>query len=124
MNIFKNPTDISKLSRKDPAYPVVHEFIQRLMILADDMSQTWCPESEGYIVILESTDVGQNLGEVYDGLFEELPIEGVFKRSDFFVAVALYNNSYGHIFLVEDAPWIDGPIRQTLEENLDPVTVE
>ena len=120
MITFKYPSDITKLPRANPAYPLIKEYIQRLMITADDMSRTWNPDDEGYLAILEPSDVNQNLGDVWHGLFQDIPFEGVFKRSGFYVAVFLANNSFGIVYLVEDAEWIDGPIREILNENLDP----
>jgi hypothetical protein len=120
MITLKYPSEITKVPRTDPAYPLIKEYIQLTMRTSDANAPPWDPDSEGFLAILEPTDVGINLGEVYDGLFEELPFEGVMKRDGFYVAIVLYNNSYGHLILVEDASWIDGPIRDALEENLNP----
>ena len=119
MITFKHPSDITKLPRDDPAYPLIKEYIQLIMRTSDKHSMPWDPEREGYLAILESSDVGQHLGEFFDGLFQDMPFEATLKRDGFYVAIALYNNSYGHLILVEDASWIDGPIRQVLDLHND-----
>ena len=42
-------------------------------------------------------------------------------RDGFFIAIYLANNEYGLIFVIPDAPWVNGELRQMIEDNLDPL---
>ncbi len=119
MITFKYPSDITKLSRNDPAYLLVREYLLRLMVTADDSCQCWCPETQGFIVQLHPEDTNQNLLPVWKGQFQDIPFENVHYQDDFYIAIVILNNDFGLIWLVEDAPWIDGAIRDVLEENMD-----
>jgi hypothetical protein len=47
--------------------------------------------------------------------------EGIMRRGDFFIAIYLANNEYGLVFVIPDAPWVDGELRQLIEDTLDPL---
>ncbi|MBT3203229.1 MAG: hypothetical protein HOM14_06730 [Gammaproteobacteria bacterium] len=119
MITFKYPSDITKLPRNDPAYLLVREYLLRLMVTADDSCQCWCPESQGFIVQLEESDTSRNLMPVWQDQFKDIPFESVHYQDGFYIAVVILNNNFGLIWLVEDAPWIDGPIRDVLKRNMD-----
>ena len=41
------------------------------------------------------------------------------RRGDFFIAIYLANTEYGLVFVIPDAPWVDGELRQLIEDTLD-----
>ena len=38
----------------------------------------------------------------------------------FYIAIYLANNEYGLCFVIPDAPWVNGELREVIEDNLDP----
>ena len=42
-------------------------------------------------------------------------------RDGFFIAIYLANNEYSPVFVIPDAPWVNGELRQMIEDNLDPL---
>ena len=41
-------------------------------------------------------------------------------RDSFFLAIFLANNEFGLVFVIPDAEWVNGRLRQVMLENLDP----
>jgi hypothetical protein len=42
-------------------------------------------------------------------------------RDGFYTAIYLANNEYGLCFVIPDAPWVDGELRELIEDILDPL---
>jgi len=42
------------------------------------------------------------------------------KVDGFFQAIFLANNEFGIVFVIPDVPWVNGKLRELIEENLDP----
>ena len=65
MITFKSPTDLSKLSTADPAYPVIEELVRDLIIAYDTPEHPYTPEDYGYIVLIEEGDTDRILSEIW-----------------------------------------------------------
>ena len=50
-----------------------------------------------------------------------VPVEGIMLRDGFFIAIYLANNEYGLCFVIPDAPWVNGELRELIEDILDPL---
>jgi len=50
----------------------------------------------------------------------EVPWEGIMLEDGWFKAIFLANNSFGIVFVIPDAEWVNGELREVLEDNLDP----
>ncbi len=114
MVTFKSVSDLSKLPADDPAFPIVEELVDQLIrAYADDYDA----DAYGYITLVEECDVH---GFWDDWHLADLLWEGIMRRDDYFVAIYLANNEFGIVFVIPDAPWITGRIREVINENLDP----
>ena len=62
------------------------------------------------------------LDEIWDGCtLLDIYWEGIMRRGEFFIAIYLANNEYGLVFVIPDAPWVNGELRQMIEDTLDPI---
>ena len=124
MILFKSPEDLKKLSTKDPAYPILEDLIKRLIIDFTDEGYEYDPEAHGYIALIEKHDLERVLEEIWpepDGwTLLDIPWEGIMQIDGFFQAIFLANNEFGIVFIIPDAPWVDGKLREVIEEHLDP----
>ena len=118
---FKSVNDLQQLSPSDPAYALVADFIQRLIVNYEAEGYKYDPAGDGWICLLGPEDVDRPITEIWDDwTLLDVPWEGITKQDNFWILVFLANNEFGILFLAEDAPWINGKLRKMLEENLDP----
>ena len=118
MITFKSTEDLSKLPPEDPTYPTVKELIERL-ITAYGKPYNW--QDYGYVILIEEADVNETLDEIWNGCnLLNIYWEGIMLRDGFFIAIYLANNEYGLVFVIPDAPWVKGELRQMIDDTLDP----
>ena len=118
MITFKSTEDLSKLPPSDPAFPTVQELVDRL-ITAYGQPYNW--QDYGYVILIEEPDADRTLDEIWDGCtLLDIYWEGIMLRDGFFIAIYLANNEYGLVFVIPDAPWVDGELRALIEDTLDP----
>ena len=93
--------------------------VRRLLISV--VSPRWyCPENDGYLVLIEPPDIATELDEL--GLscpLHEVQFEGVSLKDGLFHAIYLANNQFVLSFLIPDADWVTPELRQHLIENLE-----
>ena len=122
MLTFKSPEDISKLSPDDPAFPVVRELIQDLIEAYTWEGHPYNPDWYGYTILIQEGDADRTLDELWDGCtLLNIPWEGITKQGDFFIAIYLANNEYVLCFVIPDADWVNGELREMIEDILDPL---
>ena len=122
MITFKSPEDISKLPPDDPAYATVQELIKDLIEAYTWEGHPYNPDWYGYTILIEPEDVDRTLDELWDGAtLLNIPWEGIMLRDGFFIAIYLANNEYGLSFVIPDAPWVAGELRELIEDILDPL---
>ncbi len=121
MITIKSLTDLQKVPSNHPAYHLLHELTESLINGYTWEGHPYAPEDHGYIVLIDSTDASRVLA-AYEMPYRliDIPWEGVTLRDGFFHAVYLANNDFWISFLVPDEDWVSGPLRETLEANLDP----
>ena len=113
MITFKSTEDLSKLSPDDPAYATVKELIEQLITAYSPPGRSYDAEDDGYIILIEPEDADRTLDELWDGCtLLNIPWEGIFLRDNFFVAIYLANNEYGLSFVIPDADWVTGELRE------------
>jgi hypothetical protein len=118
---FKSTEDLAKLSPSDPAFPTVQELVDRLITAYTTPDKPYNHEDYGYVILIEEADVNRTLDEIWDGCtLLDIYWEGIMKQGDFFIAIYLANNEYGLVFVIPDAPWVNGELRQMIEDTLDP----
>ena len=106
----------------DPAYPTVHELVERLITEYTPPGGTYNADDYGYVILIEEANVERALGEISDSCtLLHIYWEGIMPSDGFFIAIYLANNEYGLVFVIPDAPWVDGKLRQLIENTLDPL---
>ena len=114
MVIFKSNDDLQKLPGPNP---VVEDLVERLITVHGD---TYDAEAEGYVVLVEPEDADRVLVEILDYRLIDIPWEGIIRRDDQFIAIFLANNEFGICFVIPDGDWVQGELREVIEQNLDP----
>jgi hypothetical protein len=120
---FKPISDLSKISRDDPAYPVIEDLAQKLLVTTQSMARPYDPEADGWIVLIEKGDVDRPLTDIWGEDAYRLintPWEGVSNQDGFYIAVFLANNDFGLVFVIPDADWLPDELRNVLDDNLVP----
>jgi hypothetical protein len=122
MKTFKSPEDLNKLDPSDSAYPKVKELIADLISAYTWEGHPYNPDWYGYIILIEPEDADRVLDELWnDCTLLNIPWEGIFLRDGFYNAIYLANNEYGLTFVIPDADWVDGELREMIEGILDPL---
>jgi hypothetical protein len=116
---FKRHSDLEKLDTDDPARPVMEKLIEQLIDNFTEPGQTYSPEDFGYLILVEPGDTDRELNEIDMPKLTEIFWEGASMRHGFIYAVYLGTDDYGMGFVIPDAPWIDGELREVLEDILD-----
>jgi hypothetical protein len=125
MITFKSPEDISKLSPDDPAHATVKELIDQLISAYSPPDRAYDAEDDGYIILIEQEDAQRELDELWDGCtLLNIPWEGIMLRDGFSTAIYLANNEYGLTFVIPDANWVTGELREMIEDILDPLPTD
>ena len=66
--------------------------------------------------------MNRTIDEIWDGCrLTDIYWEGIMLRDGFFIAIYLANNEHGLVFVIPDAPWVGGELRQMIEDILDPL---
>lgn len=117
MLTFKSRSDLSQLQPTNPAFPLIEDLVTNLIDAYTWEGHPYVPEDFGYIVLIEETDVDSviDLPEVQCNLLDVL-WEGAAKRGDFYLAIYLWNDDAGMSFVIPNAPWVCGKLRELLDE--------
>ena len=120
MITFKSRDDLNRLPPDHPAYPVIREQVDQLITAYINEGYPYDPDDDGYIALIEPGDTDRTLDEIWDGCrLVDIPWEGVFLRDGHYTAIYLANNEFGISFVIPDADWVNGELREVLEEILD-----
>jgi hypothetical protein len=125
MITFKSTEDLAKLPVTDPAYVTVKKLIEQLISAYSPPGRAYDAEDDGYIILVEPEDAQRELDELWDGCsIQTIPWEGIMLRDGFFIAIYLANNEYGLTFVIPDADWVNGELREFIEDILDPLPTD
>jgi hypothetical protein len=125
MITFKSPEDLNKLSATNPAYATVKELIEQLITAYTDPGEPYNYEDNEYVILTEEGDVNRELDELWDGCtLLNIPWEGIMLRDGFYTAIYLANNEYGLTFVIPDTDWVNGELRDMIEDILDPLPTD
>ena len=119
---FKSVSDLQQLPPDDPAYPLIADLVQKLIVDYEADGFGYDPDADGWICLVEEGDADRPLTEIWDDgtRLADLYWEGFSKQDDYFLGVYLANNQFGLCFVIPDQPWVNGERRHVIEENLDP----
>ena len=116
MLLFKTENDLLQLPKDDPAYPIMEDLVERLIVNFPGH----IPDDHGFLALVQPGDTDRVLDEIWDDwTLLDIPWEGITLRDGFFYAVFLANNEFGIVFLIPDAPWVNGKLRAEINRNLD-----
>ncbi len=77
MLLFKSQSDLSKLDIHHPAYPIIDDLVQRLIVDFIKESFHYVPDDHGYIALIEEHDTQRVLDEIWsDWTLLDIPWEG------------------------------------------------
>jgi hypothetical protein len=116
---FKSHDDLRKLHPDDPAFPVMEELVRMLINDFTTPGQQYDADDYGYLVLVEPGDTDRVLNEVDMPPLVDIQWEGASMRHGFYYAVYLGTDDYGMGFLIPDADWVNGRLREVLDGILD-----
>jgi len=117
---FKAPNDLSNLPDSHPAYSLVEDLINRLIVNFPE-DRPYAPDDDGWICLIEEHDVDRVLSEVWeDWTLADVLWEGITLKEGHYQAVYLADNEKGFVFLIPDGPWLPETLRESIEYYLDP----
>ena len=122
MITFESTEDLNKLPPDDPAYATVKELVDQLITAYIPPGRAYDAEDDGYVILIKEGDADRTLDELWDGAtLLNTPWEGIMLQGDLFIAIYLANNEYGLTFVIPDADWVTGELREFIEDILDPI---
>ena len=120
MITFKSIADVEQLCNH-PVHAHLHATVESLFLPVIAEHPSYRPDDDGYLVLIEPGDVDRVLDDLdVPYRLSEMPFEGVTVVDRCFHAVYLANNQFALGFLIPDADWLPGELRQVLEAHLDP----
>ena len=126
MLTFKSIDDLSKLNSDDSSYSLIEDLVYRLCVDIPKENFKYDPSADGWINLVQPNDIGRVITEIWDDwTLLDVEWEAVTRhksnQSSFLVACFLCDNQKGFLFIFdENADWLQGELRQILEEHLDP----
>jgi hypothetical protein len=125
MITFKSLDDLSKLPPDHPAYPVIKDLAQKLLVTTASMARPYDPEADGYLVLIEESDIDRVLNEIWDDFtLLNAAWEGISKliskQHNFYIAIFIGAGDFGLVFAIPDEAWLPVELRKVLEGNLVP----
>jgi len=128
---IKSISDLnSKLSSDNPAYPIIEELAQKLLVNTESTTQPYDYEAYGWVVLItDKQDTVRPLMEIWGEdaySLTEIPWEGISRHQDgfyqegFYIGIFLANNDFGLVFVIPDADWLPDDLRDVLVDNLVP----
>ena len=125
MLTFKSTEDLSKLPENHSTHATIEELIVQLITAYSPPGRSYDPEDDGYVILIEAEDADRELDELWDGCtLLNIPWEGIMLRDGFYIAIYLANNEYGLTFVIPDADWVTGKLRDMIEDILDPLPTD
>jgi hypothetical protein len=78
------------------------------------------PADDGYVVLIEEEDIDRPLADLcLPYRLCEVPFEAVHILEGHYCGIYLANNEFAITFLIPDADWVQGELRQHLEKLLE-----
>ncbi len=121
MITFKSLDDLKQIDKDHSAYALLDDLAHRLLVNSPEEGFFYDPEADGFLVLIDESDTDDPLIGIWDDwTLLDVPWEGVMQEDGFFKAIFLANNEFGIVFLIPDAEWVNGELREALEYHLDP----
>jgi hypothetical protein len=100
--------------------PVMKTLVKQLIDDFTEPGQAYSANDFGYLVLIEPGDVDRVLTDLdMPWTLADVPWEGASMRGNFYYAVYLGTDDYGMGFVIPDADWVNGRLREVLDGILD-----
>jgi hypothetical protein len=120
MITFKSHSDLEKLDPDSPIKPVMEELVSVLIDDFTEPGQSYDADDFGYLVLIEPGDTDRVLTDIdMPWTLADVPWESASLRDGFIYDVYLGTDDYGMGFVIPDADWVNGKLRNVLEDILD-----
>jgi len=106
MMTFSSRADAARLHKTDPAHPVITKLAHGLF--SDTQPVT--------VALMEPDDIYHPLTQLRNA--EDVTLEGVIERENMFMIALQTDYEYGIVLVIPDKDWLNGELRQSIEENL------
>ena len=117
---FKSTTDLKQLPETHPAYPLIKDLVERL-IVEFPPGRAYDPDDDGWIALIEEQDIDRVITEIWpDWRLADVAWEGITYRDGFWQAIYLSDNEKGFVIVIPDEPWITPALRENIEFYQDP----
>jgi hypothetical protein len=114
MKIFSSLASLDQI-RGSPLGPMLREIVIRMLGHFE-----YNPEDDGFVVLIEPGDVARVLTDLsLPYHLHEVPFEAVHMQEGHYCGIYLANNQFAITFLIPDADWVQGELRQHLEHLLE-----
>jgi hypothetical protein len=118
---FKHPQDLKQLPESHPAYPIVKDLVERLIVDYQPPGRSYAPEDDGWIALIEESDVHRVITEIWpDWQLADVEWEGITYRDGFWQAIYLSDNEKGFVLSFPMHRGSPHELRETIECYLDP----
>jgi hypothetical protein len=114
MKVFSSLSSLDQI-RGSPLGPMLREIVIRMLGHFE-----YSPEDDGFVALVEPGDVERILTDLrLPYRMCEVPFEAVHMVERHFCGIYLANNQFAITFLIPDAEWVQGELRQHLENLLE-----
>jgi hypothetical protein len=114
MKIFDSLSSLNQI-RGSPLDPMLREIVIRML-----GHFQYDPAEDGFVVLVEPGDVDRELTDLcLPYRLHEVPFEAVHITEGYFCGVFLRDNEFAITFLIPDAEWVQGELRQHLENLME-----
>lgn len=114
MNIFSSLASLDQI-RGSPLGPMLRGIVIRMLGHFE-----YDPEDDGFVVLIEPGDVSRELTDLcLPYCLHEVPFEAVHMLEGHYCGIYLANNQFAITFLIPDTDWVQGELRQHLENLME-----
>ena len=119
MKVFKSLEDVDGAGLPPPLAEACRETLAALIGAYAEHGDTYDPEDDGYVVLVEEGDEDGDLEAECGYGLGDAPFEGGIFEAGVFRTCVLHNNQFGISIVVPDAPWLPPEIRARLLDACD-----
>jgi hypothetical protein len=114
MKIFDSLSSLDQI-RGSPLGPMLREIVIRML-----GHFQYDPKDDGFVVLMEPGDIDRPLARLcLPYRLHEVPFEAVHMLEGHYCGIYLANNQFAITFLIPHADWVQGELRQHLENLME-----
>lgn len=118
MKEFRSVGDLDMLTLPGNVSGVILESLTTLMDAYAQHGETYCPEEDGWTVLIEPGDTDEDLRAALGGhTLLDAPFESCWQKDGCLLGVILFNNQFGITVVVPDEPWLPPEVQRRMLEH-------